>query len=243
MMQAANQFGANAGVQWLNQAEFDLNGKNQTVAGISDSEGHGVIENQHPWYADPGANATLTVNNVADCYYNGVIYDGGGYGRTLAIVKSGAGKLTLGGNAYGLDNGWTGGTTISGGTLQIGDGATNAVLARQRDEQRHAGLQRRQQHDGHLRRRHLRHGRPQQSGRRRADLGRNGGQHLFRRHHGLQWQTRAGQDRRLCHPRRFHDRQRQHLRGCAKRESVPQHGRGDLVRFRQLRISSFTATA
>ena len=56
-----------------------------------------------------------------------MIYDGGGYSRTLAIIKSGAGKLTLAGNALGLNNGWTGGTTISGGTLQIGDGTTNAV--------------------------------------------------------------------------------------------------------------------
>ena len=65
MPQAANQFGANSGVQWLNMAEFDLNGKSQTVAGLSDSEGHGVIEVQHSWYADPGANGTLTVNNAA----------------------------------------------------------------------------------------------------------------------------------------------------------------------------------
>ena len=107
---------------------IDLNGKSQTVASINDAEGHGVIEVQHPWYADPGANSTLTVNNASDCYYNGVIYDGGGYNRTLAISKTGAGKLTLAGNSLGVNNAWSGGTTISGGTLQIGDGATNAVL-------------------------------------------------------------------------------------------------------------------
>ena len=125
--QAANQFGPTSSVQWLSSAQFDLNGKNQTVAGISNAIGAGVIEAQHPWYADPGANSTLTINNAADCYYNGVIYDGGGYSRTLAIVKSGAGKLTLAGTT-GVNNAWTGGTTISGGTLQIGDGTTNAVL-------------------------------------------------------------------------------------------------------------------
>jgi fibronectin-binding autotransporter adhesin len=128
MPQAANQFGSNSGVQWLQVAEFDLNGKSQTVASINDTEGHGVIEAQHPWYADPGANSTLTINNASDCYYNGVIYDGGGYTRILAISKTGAGKLTLAGNSLGVNNAWTGGTTISGGTLQIGDGTTNAVL-------------------------------------------------------------------------------------------------------------------
>ena len=95
--QAANQFGANSGVQWLNQAEFDLNGTSQTVASISDTEAHGIIEAYHSWYADPGANATLTINNSSGCSFNGLIYDGpGGYSRTLAIVKTGSGKLTLG---------------------------------------------------------------------------------------------------------------------------------------------------
>ena len=126
--QAANQFGPHSSVQWLSSAEFDLNGTNQTVAGISDTLGLGAIEAQHPWYADPGANSTLTINNSTDCDYNGVIYDGGGYSRTLAIVKSGSGKLTLAGSPYNLTNAWTGGTTINGGTLQIGDGTLNATL-------------------------------------------------------------------------------------------------------------------
>ena len=46
------------------------------MAGISDTEAHGVIEAYHPWYADPGVNSTLTINNSTDCYYNGIIYDG-----------------------------------------------------------------------------------------------------------------------------------------------------------------------
>jgi fibronectin-binding autotransporter adhesin len=129
-MGAASQFGANSSVQFLAPAEFLLQGRNQTVAGISDTEGHGVIEAYHSWYVDPGANGTLTINNAADCFYNGLIYDGpGGYSRTLAIVKTGAGKLTLAANAYGVNNNWTGGTTISAGTLEIGDGSTNAVLS------------------------------------------------------------------------------------------------------------------
>ena len=56
-----------------------------------------------------------------------MIYNGGGYSRTLAIVKSGAGKLTLAGTT-GVNNAWTGGTTVNGGTLQFGDGTSNAVL-------------------------------------------------------------------------------------------------------------------
>jgi fibronectin-binding autotransporter adhesin len=130
-MGAANQFGSNSSVQWLAPCEFLLNGKSQTVAGINDSEGHGVIENRHAWFADPGASSTLTINNASDCYYNGIIWDGSSGGATtLAIVKNGAGKLTLANNTYnaGYVNNWTGGTTISGGTLQIGDGSTNPGL-------------------------------------------------------------------------------------------------------------------
>ena len=132
-MGANNQFGASSGVQWLAATEFVLNGTTQTVAGISDSEGHGVIENRHAYIGTPAANGTLTINNASDCYYNGIIWDGSSGGATtLAIIKTGAGKLTLANNAYyatyGYTNGWTGGTTINGGTLQIGDGSTNPVL-------------------------------------------------------------------------------------------------------------------
>jgi autotransporter-associated beta strand protein len=126
---AANQFGTNSSVQFLAPAEFVLLGHNQTVTGISDTEGHGVIEVYHPWYANPTANCALVINNSTDCFYNGLIYNGpGGSSRVLGISKTGAGKLTLAANAYGIDNAWTGGTTINGGTLQIGDGSTNAVL-------------------------------------------------------------------------------------------------------------------
>ena len=230
MPQAANQFGPNSAVQWLNMAEFDLNGKNQTVAGISDTEGHGVIEDHHSWYADPGANATLTINNSSDCSYNGVIYDGGGYSRTLAIVKTGAGKLTLAGNSLGLNNGWTGGTTISGGTLQIGDGTTNAVLPGNVTDNATLAFNvaggTAVTYSGVI----SGTGAVNSLGAGTLTLGGTAANTLFRRHDDLQWKTRAGQDLRLCHTRQLHDLQRRHIRRRAKPESVPQHGCCDIRR-------------
>jgi hypothetical protein len=80
-----------SGIPYVRAAsEFVLNGKNQTVAGISDSEGRAVIENRHLYLGDPGVSGSLTVNNATDCYFNGLIWDGSSDGATtLGIVNSG----------------------------------------------------------------------------------------------------------------------------------------------------------
>ncbi|QQE12597.1 autotransporter-associated beta strand repeat-containing protein [Planctomycetota bacterium] len=59
-------------------------------------------------------NATLAFNRSDDLTYAGVISESSG--SSGALIKAGAGTLTLTGT-----NTFTGGTTISGGTLQIGD--------------------------------------------------------------------------------------------------------------------------
>ena len=68
----------------------------------------------------PGLSASsiLTVNNASDDTYGGVLKDGTNGFSPLALIKSGAGTLTLSGN-----NSFSGGTTINAGNLTIGNSA------------------------------------------------------------------------------------------------------------------------
>ena len=74
------------------------------------------------------SNGTLTINTPYGTTYsfNGYVRDGdyGGSTGKLAIVKSGSGTSSKGGNV----SGYSGGTTVTGGTLSFGDGTTGAVL-------------------------------------------------------------------------------------------------------------------
>ncbi|QQE12607.1 autotransporter-associated beta strand repeat-containing protein [Planctomycetota bacterium] len=65
-------------------------------------------------------SGTLAFNRSDDLTYADVISDGTSSG---ALAKTGAGTLVLSG-----DNTYTGGTTISAGTLQIGDGGTTGSI-------------------------------------------------------------------------------------------------------------------
>jgi autotransporter-associated beta strand protein len=91
-----------------NYPVFNLNNHSQTVAGISDYTGRGYIQNTQ----GTGSTGTLTVNNAADCTFNGRIQDSHSGVSHLALVKDGPGTLTLGGT-----NTFSGGLTIKGGTL------------------------------------------------------------------------------------------------------------------------------
>ncbi len=97
-------------------AYFELLGHDQTLGGIGDSTGHGVIEHAE---SESGitADSTLTINNTADCSFNGYLRNGN-YGTgstgTLALVKGGPNKLTLAGANCG---GYTGGLTVNDGML------------------------------------------------------------------------------------------------------------------------------
>ncbi|HEX4053159.1 MAG TPA: autotransporter-associated beta strand repeat-containing protein [Tepidisphaeraceae bacterium] len=89
----------------------------QTVASLSGSSGS----------VNLSTNATLTVNQSTNTVYGGQIFDGnigGPSTDTGKLVKQGTGTLAL-----TATNDYGGGTTISRGSLQIGDGGTTGSVA------------------------------------------------------------------------------------------------------------------
>ncbi len=117
------QFGVNSALSFLQYGEFVLNGNSQTVAGLSDSSGKGIVENANSNLGAPAGNAsTLTVYAGAGSsyYFNGLLRDNdNGTGGVLSLTKDGPGVLTLGGNSYGGNNTYSGVTTILNGTLAL----------------------------------------------------------------------------------------------------------------------------
>ena len=96
-------------------ATLDLSGDNQTVFSLA---GGGSVIN-----SDSGSATVLTVSPTAgSTIFSGVI-EGGGTLGTISLVKAGAGGLILTGN-----NLYTGGTTVSGGTLALGNGGTSGEI-------------------------------------------------------------------------------------------------------------------
>jgi fibronectin-binding autotransporter adhesin len=117
-----NQFGTGTVITFLNSpggyTRLQLLGNNQSMAGLSDSLGAGVVQDGG---LNLGAttNATLTLNSSSNYSFNGFFrnLDAGSSGGTLSLIKNGTGTQTLtGGNVT-----YTGGTTITGGALQIGN--------------------------------------------------------------------------------------------------------------------------
>jgi autotransporter-associated beta strand protein len=82
-------------------AKFQLNGKSLALTSLA---GTGTVEN------GGAANSTLTLDLASDVTLGASLADGAG-GGTLALAKTGAGRLTLGGAAT-----HTGGTTIEAGS-------------------------------------------------------------------------------------------------------------------------------
>lgn len=112
-----NQLASTTKLTWnctVGYQELKLLGHNTTVAGINDNTGYGVIENT---WGESNANCTMTVNNAADNLFRGYFRDTAVGSGTLALVKTGAGTLTLSGGNISH----SGGTTISGGKLVLRD--------------------------------------------------------------------------------------------------------------------------
>ena len=94
------------------RATLQLMGYNQTVAGICDSTGAGIVENtQNTAGIGPAA---LTIDNTANISYDGYIRDSYSGSGTLSVVKLGSGTLSFSGSNIT----YSGGTTIDAGTLQ-----------------------------------------------------------------------------------------------------------------------------
>jgi len=91
-----------------NAGIFRINGKTDTIGGLSSTGGAGFVENES------AASATLTLNNTGTQTFSGVIRNGTLAG-TLSLTKGGAGTQILSGA-----NTYTGATTINAGTLQFG---------------------------------------------------------------------------------------------------------------------------
>ncbi len=108
---ATNAFAQSSAHTVASGAFLDLFGFNQTIGSLA---GAGRVTNA------AAAAATLTTGgNNTSTTFSGVIQDGVG---VTGLTKVGAGTFTLtGANTY------TGGTTISAGTLRIGNGATGSI--------------------------------------------------------------------------------------------------------------------
>lgn len=99
-----------------NAVQMTLNGANVSanIGNLSGTAQAQIIANS--------AGNSLTTNITADSIYAGTLREGAS--GTLAFTKAGPAMLTLTG-----DNMYSGGTTISSGTLQLGNGGTLGSLA------------------------------------------------------------------------------------------------------------------
>ena len=107
------------GAAWRQRdGRLDLNGVDQQVAALADNAGcaDGLVTDN----SEAGAPAILTLSPAGgSSTFSGAIQDGAG---AIHLAMSGNGTQVLAGS----NNAYSGGTTISAGTLQIGDGAANA---------------------------------------------------------------------------------------------------------------------
>ena len=104
-------------VQIASGATLDLNGQNQQINSLADGAGGGGAV-----VSSTTGSMTLTLAPTGTTTFSGRIQDGAG---TVSVTLNGAGTQILAGS-----NTYSGGTTISSGTLQLGDGAsTNGSVA------------------------------------------------------------------------------------------------------------------
>ncbi|MFB9088587.1 YDG domain-containing protein, partial [Flavobacterium paronense] len=99
-----------------NLGTFDLNGRNQTIAGLNTTSGTATTGNNT--VTSIGA-ATLTINSTTNnTYGSNLAANPGTISGAVSIVKSGTGTQTFGGAA---NYAYTGTTTISGGKIELGN--------------------------------------------------------------------------------------------------------------------------
>ncbi len=117
-MLGAGALGNTSGSLAVNSGTLDLNGTTQAVGNFSGTGGT-IINNS------TGTNVTLTIGsgNGTGGNYQGVIADHTTGTGTVALTKTGSGTITLSGA-----NTYSGPTTISAGTLQIGNNGTTGIL-------------------------------------------------------------------------------------------------------------------
>lgn len=112
--------------------QYDLDGNNQTLRGLTNT---GTVANlRNLRVTNSGALANLTINNSDDFTYGGSTTSGttttsAQIAGAISLVKDGAGTFTLGGTltngATALGNAFTGATKILGGILVLGQ--TNSI--------------------------------------------------------------------------------------------------------------------
>ncbi|HYO08237.1 MAG TPA: autotransporter-associated beta strand repeat-containing protein [Tepidisphaeraceae bacterium] len=110
---SATALGAVTGNLAVNGGTLNLNGNNVTVASFSGSAPAAVVTNNSATTA-----ATLSTSNASDVTYAGAINNGSA-GQTVALIKNGAGVLTLSNAST-----YSGGTTLGAGTIRLGTGTS-----------------------------------------------------------------------------------------------------------------------
>jgi len=113
---------ASATTQTGNSAAFNSSGSGtSTISGTNAIEFSGT-QNLTSTSSNLGtATQTFNITNSADTIFSGVLQQQGG---TATVVKTGAGKLI-----FTNANSYTGATTVTNGTLQLGSGSTSGSLA------------------------------------------------------------------------------------------------------------------
>src|SRR6516165_9757556 len=109
---AINVFSPASAFTVVSGGALNLNGFKQSIGSLA---GDGLVGN-----AGPGPATLTTGGNNSSTTFSGVIFDAPG---TMRLTKAGTGTMILSG-----DNSYTGGTTISAGTLQLGDGGTSGSI-------------------------------------------------------------------------------------------------------------------
>jgi fibronectin-binding autotransporter adhesin len=114
-----------------NNGFFNLNGYNETVAGIVSHNGEGVIQVTQGATPGGGNISTLTLAGSGDYFYQGYLRNASGFsGAVLNLVKTGSGTQTLSGDRVS----YSGTTVINGGLLRLRDAINfNSVVTNDAD--------------------------------------------------------------------------------------------------------------